>query len=68
MLTFPPVLKQVNGTLPLTTRTEASGYVINAVLSQGNGKHKHPDEYINHPYMSAECNYSTTRQEALDII
>ncbi|GFS73670.1 retrovirus-related Pol polyprotein from transposon 412 [Trichonephila clavipes] len=64
-LTTPPVLKQADGTKPYIIRTDASNYVLGAVLLQGEGSDEHPIEYASRLLTPAERNYSTTEREAL---
>ena len=40
------MLKQSDGNLPFTIRTDAISYALGAVLLQGEGETEHPIEYI----------------------
>lgn len=45
LLTTAPILQQAEEAMPFTIRTDASGYAIGAVLSQGEKENEHPIEY-----------------------
>ncbi|GFU85494.1 retrovirus-related Pol polyprotein from transposon 297 [Trichonephila clavipes] len=59
-LTTHPMVKQADGSQPYIIRTDASNYILRAVLLQGEGSDEHPIEYANRLLTPAECNYSTT--------
>lgn len=68
LLTSAPVLQQANEHEPFIIRTDASGYAIGAVLSQGEKDKEHPIEYASRLLTAAEKNYSTIEREALAVV
>ncbi len=48
--------------------TDASGYAIGTVLSQGENSQDLPNYFASRTLNQAECNYSTTEKELLAIV
>lgn len=67
-LTSAPILGQLDDSLPLTLKTDASGYALGAVLVQGIMDNEHPIEYASRLLTAAERNYSTIEREALAMV
>lgn len=62
-----PILIQADEKLPFTTRTDASGYALGAVLTQGDKDEERWIEYASRLLTQAERNYNTTQREALAV-
>ncbi|GFV98197.1 retrovirus-related Pol polyprotein from transposon 17.6 [Trichonephila clavipes] len=62
------ILPPKNVKEPYIIRTDASNYVLGAVLLQGEGSDEHPIEYASRLITPAERNYSTTEREALAVV
>ncbi|GFV41377.1 retrovirus-related Pol polyprotein from transposon 17.6 [Trichonephila clavipes] len=62
------ILKQAEGSKPLTILTDASNYALGAVLLQGSGPDEHVIEYASRLMIPAEQNYFTTEREALAVV
>ncbi|GFX73260.1 retrovirus-related Pol polyprotein from transposon 17.6 [Trichonephila clavipes] len=68
-LNTPPILRQVDPKKHFIIRTDASSYVLGAVLLQGESPtDEQPVEYASRLMSSAEKNYSTTEREALAVV
>jgi hypothetical protein len=64
-LTTSPVLQYPDFTKPFLLTTDASGYAIGAVLSQGKVGQDLPVAYASRTFNGAELNYSTVEKELL---
>ena len=59
-----PILMTPDPNKPYTLQTDASGYAVEAVLSQlDESKRDHPIAYISRTLKKAEINYSATERE-----
>lgn len=67
-LTTKPVLRYPDFALPFVLTTNASGYALEAILSQKFGDHDHPISYASRQMNQAERNLSTTERECLAVI
>ncbi|XP_043488078.1 uncharacterized protein LOC122515007 [Polistes fuscatus] len=63
-----PILQYPNFSLPFNVTTDASGYAIGAVLSQGPVGKDLPISYCSRILNKAEMNYSTIERELLAIV
>ncbi|KDR23651.1 Retrovirus-related Pol polyprotein from transposon 17.6, partial [Zootermopsis nevadensis] len=67
-LTHTPLLQYPNFAKPFILTTDASGYAIGAILSQGKLGQDKPIAYASRTLNSAEVNYSTVEKELLAIV
>lgn len=67
-LTQVPVLQYPDFTQPFILTTDASGYAIGAILSQGKLGQDRPVAYASRILNKAEINYSTVEKELLAIV
>lgn len=67
-LTKAPLLKYPDFTQPFVLTTDASGYAIAGILSQGKIGQDQPIAYASRTLNNAEVNYSTTEKECLAIV
>lgn len=63
-----PILQYPDFTKPFNLTTDASGYAIGGVLSQGRVNRDLPIAYTSRTLNSAELNYSTIEKECLSIV
>ncbi|MBW0560730.1 hypothetical protein O181_100445 [Austropuccinia psidii MF-1] len=66
--TTPPILSHFNPLLPTIVETDASDYVLGAVLSQVNDSGKHPIAFDICKLLPAELNYEVHDKELLGIV
>jgi hypothetical protein len=67
-LTSTPVLQYPNFSKPFILTTDASGYAIGAILSQGKIGQDKPVPYASRTLNKAELNYATVEKELLAIV
>lgn len=67
-LTEAPLLQYPDFTKPFILTTDASGYAIGAILSQGKLGEDKPIAYASRTLNKAEINYSTVEKECLSIV
>jgi hypothetical protein len=67
-LTTAPILRQADCTKEFFLKTDASGWALGAVLTQGEAADEHPVEYASRLLTAPEKNYSTTEREALAVV
>jgi hypothetical protein len=68
LLTSPPILRNVDNSLPFPVKTDASAFAVGACLLQGEDKHERPIEFASRLLSPAEKSYSTTEREALAVV
>ncbi|GJU04989.1 uncharacterized protein Tco_1121419 [Tanacetum coccineum] len=68
LLTSSPIIQPPDWNLPFEIMSDASNYVVGAVLGQRVGRSAHVIYYTSRTLDSAQCNYSTTEKELLAIV
>ncbi|GJX00920.1 DNA-directed DNA polymerase [Tanacetum coccineum] len=68
LLTSSPIIQPPDWNMPFEIMSDASNYVVGAVLGQRVGKSAHVIYYASRTLDSAQCNYSTTEKELLAIV
>ncbi|MBW0570445.1 hypothetical protein O181_110160, partial [Austropuccinia psidii MF-1] len=66
--TISPILSHFDPSLPTIVETDASDYVLGAVLSQISDSGKHPIAFDSHKRLPAELNYEIHDKELLGIV
>ena len=68
LFTTAPVLKHFDPELQAIVETDASDFVLGAILSQRHGGMLHPCAFHSRKFTSAEVNYDTVNKELLAIV